>query len=362
MEFDLTPKFAQKLFEGDGGAYYSWSSSEFPLLGETKVGAGKLSLRPLGFALPHYADSSKIGYVLQGSDGLVGMVLPNTREEVVLKLKKGDVIPVVQGSVSWWFNDGDSELDVVFLGETSKSYIPGEFTYFFLSGTQGIMAGFSTEFVSRAYNVNKDDANKLAKSQTGFLLTKLQDGKNLPKPNKENTNKLVYNIDASLPDVDIKRGGLVTSLTEAKFPFLGQVQLSANLVKIDAKAISSPVYTTDSSVQLIYVVKGTGRIEIVGINGKQVLNTEVKPGHLLVVPRFFADAKLAGGDGLEYFSIITTRQPILEDLASKASVWEALSLGVVEASLNVSAEFGELFKSKIGKNKIIIPPEQLISS
>nr|POE45888.1 hypothetical protein CFP56_40925 [Quercus suber] len=66
MEFDLTPKFAQKVFEGEGGAYYSWSSSEFPILGEDKVGAGKLVLHPRGFALPHYADSSKVGYVLGG--------------------------------------------------------------------------------------------------------------------------------------------------------------------------------------------------------------------------------------------------------------------------------------------------------
>lgn len=95
------------------------------------------------------------------------MVLPNTAEEVVLKLKKGDVVPVVLGSVSWWFNDGDSELVIVFLGETSKSYIPGEFTYFILGGAQSTMGGFSPEFISRAYNVNKDDANKLAKSQTG---------------------------------------------------------------------------------------------------------------------------------------------------------------------------------------------------
>ena len=62
----MTPKFAQKVFEGEGGAYYSWSSSEFPILGEGKVGAGKLVLQPRGFALPHYAGSSKIGYVLGG--------------------------------------------------------------------------------------------------------------------------------------------------------------------------------------------------------------------------------------------------------------------------------------------------------
>lgn len=63
---DLTPKSAQNLFKGDGGAYYIWSSSDVPQLNESKVGAGKLVLQPNGFALPHFADSSKLGYVLQG--------------------------------------------------------------------------------------------------------------------------------------------------------------------------------------------------------------------------------------------------------------------------------------------------------
>ncbi|KAL3020695.1 hypothetical protein AAZX31_05G158000 [Glycine max] len=140
MELDLTPKTAEVLFEGDGGGYYTWWSSKVPLLAKTNVGAGRLVLQPQGFALPHYADISKVGYVLEGNDGVAGMALRNTREEVVVKLKKGDVIPVPIGSVSWWFNDGDSDLVIIFLGETSKALIPGEITYFFLTGLQGVIA------------------------------------------------------------------------------------------------------------------------------------------------------------------------------------------------------------------------------
>ena len=181
MELNLAPKFVQKIFEGEGGTYYSWSSAEYELLKEAKVGGGRLVLRPRGFALPHYADSNKIGYVLQGSCGVVGMVFPQASEELVLKLKEGDIIPVPSGAVSWWYNDGDSELVIVFLGETSKAYVPGEFTYFLLTGTQGILGGFSTEFNSRAYNISNEEAEKLAKSQTGVLLIKLPEGqKNAP--------------------------------------------------------------------------------------------------------------------------------------------------------------------------------------
>jgi hypothetical protein len=66
MELDLTPKTAETLFEGDGGSYYVWSSSQMPVLASANVGAGRLVLKPQGFALPHYADSSKVAYVIQG--------------------------------------------------------------------------------------------------------------------------------------------------------------------------------------------------------------------------------------------------------------------------------------------------------
>ena len=91
MDFDLSPKLAQKLFEGEGGSYYSWSSSRFPMLGEQKVGAGKLVLPPRGFALPHYADSSKIGYVLQGSSSSSFLYYNNNL--VIDKKKWIEIIP-----------------------------------------------------------------------------------------------------------------------------------------------------------------------------------------------------------------------------------------------------------------------------
>nr|GEZ54599.1 11-S seed storage protein, RmlC-like cupin domain protein [Tanacetum cinerariifolium] len=61
----VVEKADQTAFEGDSGGYYVWTSSKTPLLSETKHGAGKLLLHPLGFAIPHYADSSKIGFVLE---------------------------------------------------------------------------------------------------------------------------------------------------------------------------------------------------------------------------------------------------------------------------------------------------------
>ncbi|KAK9929264.1 hypothetical protein M0R45_026368 [Rubus argutus] len=331
---DLTPKSAATVFEGDGGGYYVWS---FPELGEANVGAGKLVLKPSGFALPHYADSAKFGYVLQGGDGLVGMVYPNTSEEVVLKLQKGDVIPVPLGAVSWWFNNGDSsdDLVIVFLGETTKAYTPGLFTYFFIAGTQSLVGAFSTDFISKSFNISNDEADEVTKNQTGVLLVKLGQGKTMPKPNALITHKLVHPLTVS------------ATLTEKEFPFLNKAGLSANLIKLEPDAISSPIYTTDSMVQLIYVVRGGGRVQIAGLNGQRVLDAEVTAGHLMVVPRFFMEAKLAGEEGLDCLSVITSSRAVLEDLTGKTSVLGALSPEVLQTSLSISPELQTLLQSKI---------------
>ena len=224
------------------------------------------------------------------------MVFPNTSEEVVLKLKKGDVIPVPLGALSWWFNNGDSadDLVILFLGETTKAYTPGVFTYFFIAGTQSLLGGFSTDFISKSFSITKDEADEVTKSQTGVLLVKVEKGKTMPKPNAHLTHKLVHQLNVS------------ATVTEKEFPFLNQAGLSANLIKLEPSAISSPIYTTDSTVQLIYVVGGGGRIQITGLNGQRVLDAEVAAGQLIVVPRFFMVAKLAGEKGMECFSVITS--------------------------------------------------------
>lgn len=85
------------------------------------------------------------GFSSTGS-GKVGMISPGASEEKVLRLKRGDLIPVQLGSTSWWFNDGNTNFDVVFLGDTSKAYSPGNITYFLLAGPMGMPNGFSNGF------------------------------------------------------------------------------------------------------------------------------------------------------------------------------------------------------------------------
>ncbi|KAI9184767.1 hypothetical protein LWI28_000889 [Acer negundo] len=317
MDMELSPISSKLMFEGEGGSYYSWSS---PVLGDAKVGAGVLVLKPGGFALPHYADCSKVGYVLQGEVGVAALVSPNgdKTEETVLGLEAGDVIPVPSGSTSWWYNHGNSSVDIiiVFLGETANAYIPGQFTYFFLTGARGILAGFSTEIITRAYNINQEQANILAKTRTGFLIVKLDPDqtKNIPQPHQNIVNNWLKNITKHLPDIRVDKAGILCCKRE---------------------------WSCSNC----------------GLNSKLVLDSKIVVGQLVVVPRFFTVAIIAQAQGMECFSITTSSRPVeVADFASNRSVLNALSPSILRCALNVPPEFVNFFKGQMAKTDVLIPP------
>nr|GMC89723.1 11S globulin seed storage protein 2 [Ipomoea batatas]GMD22318.1 11S globulin seed storage protein 2 [Ipomoea batatas] len=267
MELNLAPQMPdQTVYEGEGGGYYSWSTSAAPFLGQAKLAAGKLVLQPLGFALPHYADFKKFGYVLQGCC-VVGMISPDSTTEKVVKVTKGDVIPVELGAVTWWYNDGDSDVVIVFLGETSDSNNAGPFNYYFLAGALGMLGGFSADFLASGFGISVTESKTLFKTQNAALITKLKAKLKISDLVNNNRKEMVFNLESALPSVNIKNGGSLVSATAENFPLLSRVNLSGNLVKLESGSMLTPGYTADSSYELGYVASGSARIQIVGLNG-----------------------------------------------------------------------------------------------
>lgn len=353
MEVDLSPKQGQTFYSSDGGSYNIW---DLPVFSEVKVSAGKLFLAPRGLALPHYADASKIGYVAQGQ-GIAGIVTPEGPKEKVVRLKEGDAIPLTFGMVSWWYNDGeDSEFNVVFLGETSKAYTPSQFTYSFLTGANSILRGFSPEFLSRAWNLDESSVAKLMNSQTGQVIVKVKEGINIPKPSEEDAEGLVFHFKTAPFDIDVKHGGRAITLTSMNLPSLGEIGLSGKIVELDSNAMCSPGYSKDAAVQVFYIVRGSGRVEIVGVDGGRVLEAKVVAGDLFVVPRFFVVSLIADDGGMEWFSVITSPKPMFSHLGGKTSVLNILSPQLLQAAFNVSVDLVKDFKSKGNKDAIFFPP------
>lgn len=354
MDVDLTPKLAKQIYGGDGGSYHAWCPNELPMLKEGNIGAAKIALSKNGFALPRYSDSAKVAYVLQGC-GVAGIVLPE-KEEKVIAIKKGDAIALPFGVVTWWYNKDDTELVVLFLGDTKTAHKAGSFTDMYLTGSNGIFTGFSTEFVSRAWDVEESVAKTLVSSQTAKGIVKLDAGFQMPEPKQANRDGMVLNCEEAPLDVDIKGGGKVVVLNTKNLPLVGEVGLGADLVRLDGSAMCSPGFSCDSALQVTYIVRGSGRVQVVGPDGKRVLEAHLKAGNLFIVPRFCVVSKIGDPDGMDWFSIITTPNPIFTHLAGKTSTWKALSPQVLQAAFKVSPDVEKLFNSKRTAEEIFFPP------
>ncbi|CAA7406738.1 unnamed protein product [Spirodela intermedia] len=355
MEVEISPKESRKAYGGEGGEYYAWSAGDLPMLAVAEKGAAKLVLGRRGLAMPSYSDSAKIAYVLEGS-GRAGIVLPEASERVVA-IRKGDAIALPFGAVAWWFNDSsEADLTVLFLGDTSKAHKRGEFTDFQLTGASGIFTGFTAEFAGRAFDLSEQEASRLVRSQPSGGIVKLKEGFQIPEPSEMDREGLVLNCEEAPLDVDVERGGRVVVVSSQNLPLVGDCGFGGDLVKLDGGAMCSPGFSCDSAFQVTYITKGSGRVQVVGIEGKRVLETAVKAGSLFIVPRFFVVSKIADAGGMQWFSIVTTPNPVFTHLAGKTSVWKALSPQVLQASFNVSPETEELFRSKRTSDAIFFPP------
>uniref|UniRef100_A0A0A0K550 Cupin type-1 domain-containing protein n=1 Tax=Cucumis sativus TaxID=3659 RepID=A0A0A0K550_CUCSA len=333
-EQNLKAMNPRKHFEGVGGSYNKWYPSDYPLLAQSKVGAGMLLLHPRGFAILHYSDASKVGYVLRGNNGVTGFIFPNTSNEEVIKLKKGDIIPVPTGVTSWWYNDGDSDLEIAFLGETKYAHVPGDISYYILSGPQGILQGFSQDYVAKTFNLNEMDTSTLLNSQQNGMIFKLQEGQTLPTPTKD--TKFVYNLD---------NYDFFMKVSESEFPFIGETGLAVVVERLGPNVVRSPVLLVSPADQLIYVARGSGTVQIVGLSSSSKIELHVESGQLIFVPKYFAAGKIAAEQGMEFFSILTAKLGLVGELKGKTSVMEALSAEVIAVSFNITAEFEKVLRS-----------------
>ncbi|MBA0726898.1 hypothetical protein Golax_002692 [Gossypium laxum] len=283
----------------------------------------------------------------------------NTKEKMAfIGIKKGDVIPIPCASVSCWYNYGDSDVVIVFLADATNAYVAGEITYFLLTGPQGHLHAFSLESIAKTYQITPQKAQKLTSNQKGLLLIKLnqEQAETIPKPNEELLNIYTQNINCSLPDVEVNNGGNFTTLKPSKFPFLEQVGLNVSRLVLETNATRAPWYASDP--QVVYVVKGSGEVQIVGLQGKLVLNTKVETGQLFVVPKLFMVAISADENGLELISIVTSTRGMMGEMGSKNSVLNTIP-SILQVSLNVSSELNQQFIEMMETGTIIVTPVNL---
>ncbi|XP_065050219.1 13S globulin basic chain-like [Musa acuminata AAA Group] len=215
---------------------------------------------------------------------------------------------------------------------------------------------YTIYFIIDTY-LTEDEAEKLVHSQTSAGIVKVKDSHAMPEPSVLDREGIVLNREEAPLDVDIKNGGCDVVPNTKNLPLVGEVGLGADLVRLNGHAMCSPGFFCDSTFQVTYVVRGSDRVQVVGVDdGKRVPETKVERGCLFIVPRFFVVSKIADAEGMEWFSIITTPNPVFTHLAGRTSVWKAMSAEVLQASFDTTPDMEKLFRSKRTSDEIFFPP------
>ncbi|KAK4361527.1 hypothetical protein RND71_020479 [Anisodus tanguticus] len=325
------------------------------------------------------------------------------RHQKVRQFRQGDVLALPAGLTLWFYNNGQERLVTVALLDTSNptNQLDQQFRHFFLAGNpnpreqsgsryeeeikgrreqeQGeqpqrrqsgnLFGGFEQDLLADVFNVDRelvrnlqgreDQRGRIVRAERFDVLSpefEEREEEQSHRPSRERegrrgshpngleeticTMRLRENLGRpSRADVYTPRGGRISTLNSHKLPILNFLQLSAER----ANAVMAPHWNMNAH-SILYILRGTGRIQVVGDTGNSVFNDEVREGQMLVVPQNFAVVKRAGNQGLEYIAFKTNDQAMTSPLAGRLSAIRAMPEEVLMNSYQISRQDAKSLK------------------
>ncbi|KAM7526706.1 hypothetical protein LguiA_016608 [Lonicera macranthoides] len=380
------------------------------------VTATRHIIEPRGLLLPNFHNAPMLVYVVQGQ-GVLGAMVPGCPEtyqssqqsqqqqqqqgqrsrdqhQKIHRFRQGDVIALPAGIAHWSYNDGNDQLVLVVVHDTSnyQNQLDQNLRKFFLAGNQqeqqqqrrgsfrgqessgvNIFQGFDEEVLAESFGVDTQTARKL-QGQDDYRgnIVRVQKELQFLRPQRSQeeqeergewrrsngleetlcTMRLRENIeDPERADMYTAQGGRISTVNSQNLPILRNVQLSAERGVLYRNAMITPHWNINAH-SVIYVIRGNGRLQIVGNSNKPAFDGEVREGQLLVVPQNFAVVKQAGNQGFEWVSFKTNDQAMVSPLAGKTSVLRAMPEEVLMNAYRLSRD--EARRLKFNRQEVTI--------
>lgn len=122
-------------------------------------------------------------------------------------------------------------------------------------------------------------------------------------------------------------------------------------ISLGQNSIIAPKWNLNAH-SVIYVTRGSGRVQIVGNYGRPVFNGELRQDQLLIVPQNFAVVKQAGNQGFEWVSFKTNDNAMASPLAGRTSVFRGMPEEVLTNAYQISRE--EARRLKYNREEVVI--------
>ncbi|KAL3520981.1 hypothetical protein ACH5RR_019130 [Cinchona calisaya] len=298
---------------------------------------------------------------------------------------RGDVIALPVGVAHWAYNEGNEDVVLVVIHDISnfENQLDPNLRRFFLAGNpqqqqqqegswqagqqqqqqqhqlhQGynIFRAFDVQILSWAFGINQETAKKLQnENDWRGNIVRVKNKLRLLRPSGQEeqeqtgwssngfeeticTMRIKENLaNPERADIYTARGGTISTLNSLNLPILKYLQLSAGRGNLRPKAMVAPHWGLNSH-SISYIASGNGRVQIVGTSQKAVYDGEVRKGQLLIIPQNFAHVKIAGNEGLEWFTVKTNDRAKTSALVGKTSVLRALPEDVLINAYLLSRE------------------------
>ncbi|KAK9087672.1 hypothetical protein Syun_030066 [Stephania yunnanensis] len=440
----------QQRFESEGGVTEIWfqNNDEFRCAGVVLI---RQTIKPNSFDLPGYNNAPKLAYVVQGNlllhshsssinktstykpllwQGLHSLIVPGCAEtyqsvqqysqqetqrrggqvqdehQKVRRIREGDVVANPTGMVHWYYNDGNTDLVLVSILDTSSNMnqLDQQYRKFYLAGDysrlqrlqeqrqeeqperyqeQGISAnnifgGIDDQILQEVLGVERDLVEKIKgrgdmrghmiRAKSGFQLIRPsrmeeeyeRQSRDVVQNGLEETlctMRLRENIGKpSRADVYNPQAGRISTVTNNDLPILRLLGLSATRGVLHRNAIYAPHWNLNAH-SLIYVTRGSARVQIVG-NQQQnaIFDGQVQEGQVLVVPQNYVVVKQAGDRGFEWVSFKTHENAMTHNLVGKTSPFRGLPVDMLASMYQISRQEAENLKYNRGQEVALFVP------
>ncbi|XP_065874044.1 11S globulin-like [Euphorbia lathyris] len=390
----------------------------------TGVAVVRRTIEPKGLLLPHYSNAPQLMYIVQGR-GMTGALFsgcPETFQESqqsrgsqdqdqhqkIRHFRRGDVIAFPAGVAHWCYNDGNENVVMVNVLDTTNigNQLDTNPRHFYLAGnpedefkqlserpregrqqpftrrhSQGscnnIFCGLSSSLIAEAFNINQDLARKL-QSENDFRgsIVRVEGELSVVRPPRTQqemsaqqeqscrrrggscdngaeetfcTMRMKENIaDPSRADIFIPEVGRISTVNSHNLPILGFIKLSASHVVLRNDAVRLPHWHMNAH-SIIYCLEGQATIQVSDENGNRVFDGTLREGQVLAVPQNFVMVKRAECDRFEYVAFNTNENAMTSDLAGRTSAFRAMPAEVIANAFQISRE--DAMRLKFGREE-----------
>ncbi|XP_042449094.1 cocosin 1-like [Zingiber officinale] len=325
----------------------------------------------------------------------------------IQQYREGDVIAVPNGVAHWFYNNGEVPLVAITISDVSSgaNQLDNLHRDFLLAGRErraeqgaqmeraeerkevNLLSGFDTNLLAEALGVDREVAKKIQnpEDRRGDIVL-VERGLEMLRPSRwmeqqvqqqeeqeerqgqcprnglEETYCTLKNkqnmADAMLADYYNPRAGRITLLNSQKLPMLRFIQMSAVRGQLRKNALVAPLWNVNAH-SIMYALRGSCRMQVVGHRGRTIFDGELRQGQLLVVPQHFVVVMQSRSEQFEWIAFKTNDNAMVSQVVGKASVLRGLPVEVLMNSYRISREEARRLKFNRGSEMSIFAPKSV---